>query len=336
MSKTPILIVDDQQEILNSLKRLFKADYRVFTAASGMEGLDIVSQEPLAVILSDQRMPQMDGVTFLAEAKKIQPEAVRLMITGYADIEATIGAVNKANIYQYISKPFEPEELEKIVAGAVNRFQLTQKNKDLQQQLRAANKELTEEKHALQKQVEQQLDLGNLIGASPRMLHIFKLIKKVMNTPTTVLLLGDTGTGKEMLAKIIHFNSDRKDEMFIAQNCGAIPDTLLQSELFGHVKGAFTGANQDRIGRFEAAHKGTLFLDEIGDVPMGVQVKLLRVLENKEVERVGDYHPIEVNVRFISATHRNLTSRIDEKKFREDLYYRCELRVKICFRFKKC
>ncbi len=322
MKKQTLLIVDDQREILNSLQRLFKTDYEVLTAASGAEALALLKGHNPAVILSDQRMPEMDGVTFLKESIRSHPEAVRLMITGYADIEATIGAVNEANIYQYISKPFEPQELQKTIANAVERFHLVQQNRALQEDLKRANKVLTVEKEVLQQQVEQQLDLGNLIGSSPPMLHIFKLIKKVMNTPTTVLLLGDTGTGKEMLARIIHFNSEKKDRMFAAQNCGAIPDTLLQSELFGHIKGSFTGAVADKKGLFETADGGTVFLDEIGDTSPALQLNLLRVLQEGEIKPVGSSTVKKVEVRVIAATNKNLQEEVKAGRFREDLFYR--------------
>ncbi len=322
MDKASILIVDDQVEILNSLRRLFKTTYRVFTASSGAEGLEIVQKHPLAVILSDQRMPQMDGVHFLKEAMALQPDTVRLMITGYADIDATIDAVNEANIYQYISKPFEPDDLMNIVANAVERYRLVQKNNELQKKLEAANKTLSLENKVLQNQVEQQLDVGNLIGSAPNMLHVFKLVKKVVNTPTTVLLLGETGTGKEMLAKIIHFNSDRKNNLFVAQNCGAIPDTLLQSELFGHVKGSFTGAISDKKGLFETANKGTVFLDEIGDTSPALQLGLLRVLQEGEIKPLGSSKTIKVDVRVIAATNKDLQAEVKAGRFREDLFYR--------------
>ena len=322
MSKNAILLVDDQQEILHALERLFRKDYRVFTALSGKAALEILRRENVAVILSDQRMPEMDGVTFFSEALKIRPQAVRLMITGYADIEATIAAVNKANIYQYIAKPFEPDELKNIVHNAAERYRLARDNENLQERLRRANRQLITEKNALQQQVEKELDLGNLIGNSPKMLHIFKLVKKVMDTPTTVLLLGDTGTGKELLAKIIHFNSNRKEHMFVVQNCGAIPDTLLQSELFGHVKGAFTGALKDKKGLFELADKGTIFLDEIGDTSPALQLGLLRVLQEGEIKPLGSNEVKKVDVRVIAATNKNLTVEVTAGRFREDLYYR--------------
>ena len=317
-----ILIVDDQQEILRSLERLFREDYEVFTATSGRAALEILNREEVAVILSDQRMPEMDGVAFLGETIKLQPKAVRLIITGYADIDATIAAVNKANIYQYISKPFEPDELKKIIRNAVERFHLARENELLHEQLKKANIQLSEEKKVLQQQVEKQLDLGNLIGNSPKMLHIFKLVRKVMDTPTTVLLLGETGTGKELLAKIIHYNSNRKNKMFVAQNCGAIPDTLLQSELFGHVKGAFTGAVKNKKGLFELADKGTIFLDEIGDTSPALQLGLLRVLQEGEIKPVGSNETIKVDVRVIAATNRDINAEVRAGNFREDLFYR--------------
>lgn len=320
--KTTLLIVDDQQEILNSLQRLFKLHYHVLTAASGQEALEILQEQEIAVILSDQRMPGMDGVSFLRAAMELQPEAVRLLITGYADIEATVDAVNEAKIYQYISKPFEPDDLKKIVDNAAERFRLMRHNSELQKRLAEQNRRLADENATLHAQMEQQLDLGNLIANSPPMLQVFKLVKKVMNTPTTVLLLGETGTGKEMLAKLIHYNSNKKDKMFVVQNCGAIPDTLLQSELFGHKKGSFTGAVADKKGLFEAAHGGTIFLDEIGDTSPALQLGLLRVLQEGEVLPVGATRSRKIDVRVIAATNKNLQEEVKAGRFREDLFYR--------------
>lgn len=322
MENETLLIVDDQHEILNTLRRMFQKDYRVLTASDGREGLDQLKKEQVAVILSDQRMPNMDGVTFLRESMKIQPGAIRLLITGYADIDATIEAVNQAKIFQYISKPFEPEDLRQVVNNAMEHYRLARRNEALQEQLIEANKKLSDEKVELQKQVEKQLDIGNLIGNSPEMLRVLKLVRKVVDTPTTVLLLGDTGTGKELLAKIIHYNSNRKDNMFVVQNCGAIPDTLLQSELFGHVKGAFTGAVKDKKGLFEIADQGSIFLDEIGDTSPALQLGLLRVLQEGEIKPVGSNITKKVDVRVIAATNRDLKREVDEKRFREDLYYR--------------
>jgi len=320
--KETILIVDDQREILNTLHRLFRKEYNVLTASGGQEALNISEKQQIAVVISDQRMPGIDGVTMLEKLKEVQPDAVRILITGYADINATIDAVNKANIYQYISKPFEPDELQQIVKNGTDKYRLLQQNKHLQKQLIQANKKLTTEKNELQKQVERQLDLGNMIGSSPEMLKIFKLVRKVVDTPTTVLILGQTGTGKELLAKLIHYNSNRKDNMFVAQNCGAIPDTLLQSELFGHERGAFTGAVKDKKGLFELADKGTIFLDEIGDTSPALQLGLLRVLQEGEIRPVGSAQAKKVDVRIIAATNRDLQHEVKEKRFREDLFYR--------------
>lgn len=322
MAENRILIVDDQAEILNSLKRIFQKEYNVFTAANGMDALSILKEEKVAVILSDQRMPEMDGVTFLKKSIAVHPDAIRIMITGYADIEASINAVNEANIYQYISKPFEPDELKLIIRGAVEKFNLLRQNKQLQNQLKDQNLKLEKENIELKSHVVTQLDLGNFIGQSEEMQKIYKLVKKVMDTPTTVLLLGDTGTGKEMLAKMIHFNSSRKNESFVAQNCGAIPDTLLQSELFGHVRGAFTGAIGDKKGLFELADSGTVFLDEIGETSAAFQLGLLRVLQEGEIKPLGSNQTKNVNVRVIAATNRDLKKDVEDGKFREDLYYR--------------
>jgi len=322
MNEEKILIVDDQVEVLNTLRRLLMKNYEVATASSGKDALNYLRDNTVAVILSDQRMPEMDGVTFLEKAKEMQPEAVRIMITGYADIEATVGAVNQAGIYQYISKPFEPDELKTIVKKAVKQYQTARDAESLQKQLIEKNRELEEANLKLNEQFKDQLDLGNLIGNSPPMLRVLKLIKKVVNTPTTVLLLGETGTGKELLAKIIHYNSSRRGKPFIIQNCGAIPDTLLQSELFGHIKGSFTGAVTDKEGLFEVADKGTVFLDEIGDTSPALQLGLLRVLQEGEIKPVGATNTKKVDVRIIVATNRNLEEDVKSGRFREDLYYR--------------
>jgi len=322
MKDAAVLIVDDQQEILNSLKRIFRNTYTIFTSTKPGEALEILKQEEIAVILADQRMPEMDGVAFLSKALDLQPDAIRIMVTGYADIEASINAVNKAQVYQYISKPFEPDELKLIVKRAVERYNLNIENKNLQNKLLEANRMLQDENLELHRQVEKQLDIGNLIGHSPEMLNVFKLIKKVVDTPTTVLILGETGTGKEMLAKMIHFNSLRREKRFVVQNCAAVPDTLLQSELFGHIKGAFTGAVKDKKGLFELADQGTIFLDEIGDTTPALQLGLLRVLQENEIKPVGSSQTLNVDVRVIAATNKDLQEEVRSGRFREDLYYR--------------
>ena len=322
MDKEILLIVDDQPEILNTLNHLFRRKYEVLTAESASQALKLIRDHEPAVILSDQRMPQMDGVTFLSEVREQWPDSVRILITGYADIDATIDAVNKANIYQYVSKPFEPAELETIVNGAAERYRLIKENKLLQARIEDKNRQLETENTELHKQVEKQLDMGNMIGHSPAMLKVFSLIKKVADTPTTVLILGETGTGKELLAKMIHYNSDRRDKMFVVQNCGAVPDTLLQSELFGHEKGSFTGAVQKKIGLFEQADNGTIFLDEIGDTSPAFQLGLLRVLQENEIRPLGATQSKKINTRVIAATNKDLKKEVEDGRFREDLYYR--------------
>jgi two-component system response regulator HupR/HoxA len=322
MKKDKVLIVDDQPEILNALERLLKADYQVLLASNGADGLQILTKERVAVILADQRMPVMTGVEFLSKALQLQPDTVRILITAYADLQASIAAVNQGQIYYYISKPWEPEELLLILRRAIERYKLQQENQELTRQLIDANKKLKQENITLKQTIEKTYRFDNIIGNSPRMLQVFKLVSKVVETPTTVLLLGATGTGKEMLAKAIHYNGPRKNKMFVAQNCGALPDSILESELFGHVRGAFTGAVSDKMGLFELADKGTIFLDEIADTSSALQLNLLRVLQEGEIKPVGSSKTKSVDVRVIAATNKNLEEEVKKGTFREDLYYR--------------
>ncbi len=320
--KHAILIVDDQPEILNALERLLKEDYHVHTTTSSQKGLDLLRERRFALILADQRMPLLTGVEFLSEAIKIQPDCSRILITAYADINASIDAINKGQIFQYISKPWEPDELKLIVQRAIEKYELIQENKELSRRLQEANKQLQLENTFLQQNIEKDYNFSNIIGCSPKMLQVFKLLKKVIDTPTSVLLFGETGTGKELIARAIHYNSGRKKKMFVAQNCGALPDSLLESELFGHVRGAFTGAVADRKGLFELADGGTIFLDEIADTSPALQLRLLRVLQEGEIKPVGSARIIKVDVRVIAATNKNLEKLVSENGFREDLYYR--------------
>jgi two-component system response regulator HupR/HoxA len=322
MKKEKILVVDDQIEILNALERQLKDDYKVYTSSNGEEALGLVEKNIFAVVLADQRMPGMTGVDFFDKSMSIQPEIVRILITAYADIQASIDAVNKGQIYYYVSKPWEPDELRLIVQRAVERFDLQRKNKQLTAELKKANEQLKRENIYLRQNIQEEYEFTNIIGHSPKMLDVFKLTSKVIKTPTTVLLLGETGTGKELLAKAIHFNSDRSSVNYIAQNCGALPDSLLESELFGHVRGAFTGAISDRKGIFELADKGSVFLDEIADTSPALQLRLLRILQEGEFKPVGGTKTITVDVRIIAATNKNLEEEVSSGRFREDLYYR--------------
>jgi len=282
-----VLVVDDQPEICNTIRRLLRNNYQVLTANSGEEGLNLIRDNSPAIILADQRMSRMDGVTFLKNAAEKIPEVQRILVTGYADITATIAAVNEAGIRFYMQKPFEPEELLSVVGKAAESYMLGISEKERRLILEDSNQRLQSEIISLRQQADQRLNLQNLIGHSPAILNVFKLVEKVVKTTTTVLLTGETGTGKEMIARIIHRNSASRDNPFIVQNCGAVPDTLLQSELFGHKKGAFTGAIADKKGLFAQADSGTVFLDEIGETSAAFQVGLLRVLQEGEIKPLG-------------------------------------------------
>jgi two-component system response regulator HupR/HoxA len=322
MPKHNILLVDDQPEILNALDRLLKEKYKVYSSSSGIGALELLKKHTFAVILADQRMPHMTGVEFFRRSLKVQPAAMRILITAYADINASIEAINEGKIFYYISKPWEPEDLLLVVKRAEEQYELQKKNEALTRELREANERLQQENVYLKQSISREHDFSNIIGHSPKMLNVFKLVSKVVNTPTTVLLLGETGTGKEMIARTIHFNGNRKNEMFVAQNCGALPDSLLESELFGHIRGAFTGAIADRKGIFEVADKGTVFLDEIADTSPALQLRLLRVLQEGEIKPVGGNKTKKVDVRIIAATNKNLEEMVQKENFREDLYYR--------------
>jgi len=320
--KHAILIVDDQPEILNALNRLLKEEYTVHTTTSGHQALDMLNEHEFSLILADQRMPLLTGVEFFSEAIKIQPDAIRILITAYADVNASIDAINKGQIFQYVSKPWEPDELKLIIQQAIEKFELVRENKELNRRLKSANEQLRRENTLLQQNIEKDYDFSNIIGQSPKMLQVFKLLKKVIDTPTSVLLFGETGTGKELIARAIHYNSSRKKKLFVAQNCGALPDSLLESELFGHIRGAFTGAVADRKGLFEVADGGSVFLDEIADTSPALQLRLLRVLQEGEIKPVGSTKTIRVDVRVIAATNKDLDQLVAEGRFREDLYYR--------------
>lgn len=322
MKKYNILILDDQIEILNSLERQLREDYKIYTVSSGMDALKLMEKKDFAVVLADQRMPGMTGVEFLEKSLTIQPEIVKILITAYADIQASIEAINKGQIYYYISKPWEPDELRLIVQKAVEHYTLQQKNRELANELIKANQQLQNENIYLRQNIREEYNFSSLIGHSPKMLDVFKLTSKVINTPTTVLILGETGTGKELLARAIHFNGQRSERNFIAQNCGALPDTLLESELFGHVRGAFTGAVSDRKGIFELADQGTVFLDEIADTSAAMQLRLLRILQEGEFKPVGGTKTTTVDVRIIAATNKDMEKELSEGRFRGDLYYR--------------
>ncbi len=317
-----ILIVDDEQHVLNSINRTLRHDYNVILSLDGRSALQVLREQEVSAILADQRMPGLTGSEFFSEAIKIQPETTRVLLTGYTDIEAIIQAVNDGQIYYYIEKPWEPDDLKLIMARAVERYHLIKNNKELLHKLESSNQLLSSENIVLKKDVEANYNFANIIGNSETMNHVYDLMKKVIPTNTTVYISGETGTGKELIARAIHFNGPRKDKVFAAQNCAALPDTLLESALFGHKKGAFTDAVADKLGLFEVADGGTVFLDEISDTSSTLQQRMLRVIQEGEFQPVGSNKTKKVNVRILSATNKDLLEMVKQGKFREDLYYR--------------
>ena len=317
-----ILIVDDEVAILESLALTLSDDYRVFTASSGRAGLEILEREEIALVIVDQVMPEMSGVEFLERVIERKPQTVRMMLTGYADISSIVRAINDGRIYRYIEKPWEPDQLRLDVKRALEAWSLSSENAALAAALADANERLRAENLYLRREVERQYSFHQIIGASPAMVRVFDIMEKVAQTDATVLLSGETGTGKDLVAHAIHYAGSRRERRFVAQNCGALPDTLLESELFGHKRGAFTGAHADKKGLFEIADGGTIFLDEIGETEPGMQVRLLRVLQDGEIRPLGSSETRRVDVRIIAATNRDLWAAVEEGRFREDLYYR--------------
>ena len=319
MKRHKLLIVDDEKEILRSLTLTFTENYEVFTAASGAEALEIIKQQDIALIITDQRMPEMTGVELLEKVIQINPRIIRIILTGYTDTAALIQAINQGHIYQYITKPWERQELRLIVQRALETYDLEIENRRLLKELQAANERLRVENAFLKTEVNKEWQCAEIVGSSPTMQHVFERVHRVIGNSVTVLLTGETGTGKTLLACYIHSHGPRKNRLFIEQSCGTLPETLLESELFGHKRGAFTGAIQDRKGLFEVADGGTLFLDEISEMSPLLQIKLLQVLQDGRFRRVGDSEYRQVDVRIIAATNKDLQAEIQQGRFRQDL-----------------
>jgi len=302
-----ILIVDDEAIVRESLRDwLGSSGYNVCTADSGEAALEIIRQKKMKIMISDLIMPGMNGIELMKEAKKIVPSLATVIITAHATIETAITAIREG-AYDYVEKPFCPEKVEHIIDNLV------------------AHQGLIEENISLRRKIEDKFQFGGIIAKSPKMLRVIELVKTVAPTTATVLITGETGTGKEVVARAIHHYSRRQNKPFIATSCAALPESLLESELFGHEKGSFTGAVDRKKGKFEAGHKGTLFLDEIGEINPNTQVHLLRALEEKRITRVGGNDEIAVDVRVIAATNRDLKADVKSGKFREDLYYRLKV-----------
>ena len=317
-----ILIVDDEKAILESIEFTLATEYRVFTALSGEQGLEILGAEDIALVIVDQVMPGMTGVEFLEHVVERAPETIRMMLTGYADLSSLVRGINEGQIYRYIAKPWEPEQLRIDVKRALETYELAHRNAQLAAALGEANDRLRAENRFLRQEVEARYSFEGIIGDSPAMQRVFDLTTKVAKTDATVLITGETGTGKDLIARAIHHSGSRKTQPFVAQNCGSLPDTLLESELFGHRRGAFTGADQDKKGLFESGNGGTIFLDEIGETESGMQVRLLRVLQDGEIRPLGSSSTRHVDVRVLAATNRDLKEAVSDGRFREDLFYR--------------
>ena len=298
-----VLIVDDEVGARESFKMILKNDYEVFLAKDAEEAFLQIKVHSPDVILLDIILPDLDGLKVLEKIKQNDPDIIVIMITATKTVKTAVEAM-KLGAYDYVTKPFDVDELRLIITRSLS-------TKALEQEVKYRREEM-----------DKSFDFGNIIGKSKLMKEIFKVVKQIADSKSTALIMGDSGTGKELISRAIHYNGNRKSYPFVTINCAAIPDTLIESELFGHEKGAFTNAIERKLGRFEVAHQGTLFLDEIGELSLATQAKILRFLEEKEFNRVGGSKTIKVDVRLITATNKNLNQLIKNGSFREDLYYR--------------
>ncbi len=299
-----ILVVDDEESIREFFEIMLKREgYSIRCAVDGQEALDILKKESFDLIISDIQMPKVSGMQLLTAVKEMDPEAIMIMITAFGSAETAVEAM-KLGAYDYIQKPFKIDEIRIILKQALEKRVLKSENQQLKKELGT--------KYAF----------SNLVGGSSPMLRIYEMVKRVANTKSSVLITGESGTGKELIARAVHYNGPLKDKPFVTVNCGAIPENLMESEMFGHKKGSFTGAIADKKGLFEVANGGTIFLDELGELPLSMQVKLLRVIQEGTFKRVGGTEDIVVDVRVISATNKNLEQEVKSGNFREDLFYR--------------
>ena len=304
MAKERILVVDDEEDMLENCSRILdRLGYESLLESDGGKGVVRFEQEHPMVTLTDLRMPGMDGLEVLRTIRQIDPDALVILFTAFATVETAVEAV-KEGAFDYIPKPFSADQLQLVIERALTQRRLLEENRRLREQLTETYR------------------FENIVGRSRPMAQVFDLIKKVAASEANILVVGESGTGKELIARCIHANSHRAARAFVPVDCASLPEHLLESELFGHEKGAFTGAIATRRGLFEEANGGTSFLDEVGDIPLPLQAKLLRVLQERQVRRVGGNRFIDVDVRVISATHQNLAEMVQEGKFREDLYYR--------------
>jgi DNA-binding NtrC family response regulator len=299
-----VLIGEDEDVMRELLLKILAGEqYRLYEAASAEEALKLLHDQPMDVMLTDLKLKRMDGLQLLTEARALDPDLIVILMTAYASVDTAVDAMRKG-AYDYITKPFINDEIRVVVRRALDQRYLSRENRHLKRELR------------------ERYRFDNLVGNSAVMQRVYRLIEKVAAIASNVLIVGETGTGNELVARAIHYNSDRADRPFVAVNCGALSEHLLESELFGHVKGAFTGATANREGFFRTADRGTLFLDELSEVSAALQVKLLRAIQEREVIPVGGRDPVKFDVRLIAATNKNLEEEVKKGAFRQDLFYR--------------
>jgi DNA-binding NtrC family response regulator len=303
MNKLNLLIIDDEEKTRQVLEINLQSAHNVILAKNGREALSILQSESIDVVLTDLKMPEVDGQTVMKEVKKMERSIPVIIMTAFGTIENAV-AMMKEGAFDYMTKPIDLDQLDLVLTRAMNHVKLIKENEDLRNQLRSIG------------------NLSNIVTASPKMQDVLKTVQQIASTNFTVLIEGETGTGKELIARAIHSSSQRAAKTFVAINCGAIPRELLESEFFGSEKGAFTGATSRRIGKFEQASGGTLFLDEIGELPIELQVKLLRAIEEQAIVRVGGNEKISLDLRIVAATNRKLKVEVEAGRFRSDLYYR--------------
>ncbi|MBH0200898.1 MAG: sigma-54-dependent Fis family transcriptional regulator [Nitrospira sp.] len=302
-----ILVVDDEQSLREVLSIMLKrAGYAVTSAMDGEEAIELLNKEIFDLVITDLRMPKIDGMEVLKAVKSASPGTVVLIITAFASADSAVEAM-KQGAYDYLTKPFQVDEVQLIIRNALEKRRLTTENM------------------LLKRQMASQSSFSQLVGQSEAMQKVFDVVRKVADSKSNVLICGESGTGKELVARAIHYNSARSVRPFVAVNCSAVPETLLESELFGHMKGSFTGAISNKAGLFEIADGGTIFLDEIGDTTPTIQVKLLRVIQEREFRRVGGNQDVKVDVRIVAATNKDLEKAVADGSFREDLYYRLDV-----------
>ncbi|MBI4765180.1 MAG: sigma-54-dependent Fis family transcriptional regulator [Deltaproteobacteria bacterium] len=305
--KTRLAVIDDEPTVCQRLKQVFRrSDFEIETFGAGKPALERMAQQPFPLVLTDIRLPDIDGLEILKRVKKEYPGTEVILMTGYATLDQAVEAVKKGAFY-YLSKPFTPDQVRAVVNRAQEHIQISSENKKLR------------------KEVFQKIQYEGIVGISPKIKELLAAIDKVSQIDCNVVIQGESGTGKELVARAIHFNSARLSAPFVVFNCGGFSEELIANELFGHEKGAFTGADSTKIGLMEAAQRGTLFMDEIGEMPPTMQVKLLRVIQEKNLLRLGSTKPIDLDIRIISATNRELEKEVELGRFRQDLYYRLKV-----------